>query len=168
MQKANFEIKLEEHPDFSDSGSIASFRNKDNQFTINDIVKGLIDTLNYSKNYLKMKEEIANEKYMILFTDLFNNYKISDSKIIDNFKNLENEKNIIFLLVGKNRTKEIKNGLDHIGEEEEEEEKMMKSILKKFDERSENIDFENMKKIRTILSSNNIIKNEIIYPNEIY
>ena len=115
-----------------------------------------------------MKEEIANEKYMILFTDLFNNYKISDSKIIDNFKNLENEKNIIFLLVGKNRTKEIKNGLDHIGEEEEEEEKMMKSILKKFDERSENIDFENMKKIRTILSSNNIIKNEIIYPNEIY
>ena len=167
LQKANFEIKLEEHPDFSDSGSIASFRNKDNQFTINDIVKGLIDTLNYSKNYLKMKEEIANEKYMILFTDLFNNYKISDSKIIDNFKNLENEKNIIFLLVGKNRTKEIKKELDHIAEKEEEE-KMMKSILKKFDERSENIDFENMKKIRTILSSNNIIKNEIIYPNEIY
>ena len=45
---------------------------------------------------------------------------------------------------------------------------MMKLILKKFDERSETIEFENMKKIKTILSSNNVIKDEIIYPNEIY
>ena len=51
---------------------------------------------------------------------------------------------------------------------EENEEKMLKLILKKFNERSEIIGFENMKKIKTILSSNNVIKDEIIYPNEIY
>ena len=115
-----------------------------------------------------MKEEIGNEKYIILFTDLFNNYKITNEKIFNNFKNLENEKHIIFLLVGKNRTKEIKKDVEDNDEEEEDEEKMMKIILKKFDERSETIEFENMKKIKTILSSNNVIKDEIIYPNEIY
>ena len=168
LQNENFEIKLEEKNNFSDSGSIESFKNKENQFKINDIVKGLIDSLNYSKNYLKMKEEIENEKYIILFTDLFNNYKITNEKIFNNFKNLENEKHIIFLLVGKNRTKEIKKDIEDNDEEEEDEEKMMKIILKKFDERSETIEFENMKKIKTILSSNNVIKDEIIYPNEIY
>ena len=115
-----------------------------------------------------MKEEIGNEKYIILFTDLFNNYKITDEKIFNNFKNLENDKNIIFLLVGKNKTKGIQNNFENDSEEEEDEEKMLKLILKKFDERSESIGFENMKKIKTILSSNNIIKDEIIYPNEIY
>jgi hypothetical protein len=168
LQNENFEIKLEEKNNFSDSGSIESFKNKENQFKINDIVKGLIDSLNYSKNYLKMKEEIENEKYIILFTDLFNNYKITNEKIFNNFKHLENEKHIIFLLVGKNRTKEIKKDIEDNDEEEEDEEKMMKIILKKFDERSETIEFENMKKIKTILSSNNVIKDEIIYPNEIY
>ena len=49
-----------------------------------------------------------------------------------------------------------------------EEEKMIKLINQKYGERSEVIDFENMKKIKTILSSNNVIKDEIIYPNEIY
>ena len=45
---------------------------------------------------------------------------------------------------------------------------MIKLINQKYGERSEVIDFENMKKIKTILSSNNVIKDEIIYPNEIY
>ena len=54
-----------------------------------------------------MKETNKNEKYIILFTDLFNNYKISDEKIFNNFKNLENEKNITFLLIGINKTKDL-------------------------------------------------------------
>ena len=45
---------------------------------------------------------------------------------------------------------------------------MIKIIYDKFDEKSEVIYFENMKKIKTILSSNNVIKDDIIYPNEIY
>ena len=111
---------------------------------------------------------MENEKYIILFTDLFNNYRITEEKIFNNFSNLENEKNIIFLLVGKNKTKEIKKGMESNSVGEENEEKMLKLILKKFNERSEIIGFENMKKIKTILSSNNVIKDEIIYPNEIY
>jgi hypothetical protein len=43
-----------------------------------------------------MKEMAKNEKYIILFTDLFNNYKMSDEKIYNNFKNLESEKNLYF------------------------------------------------------------------------
>ena len=41
-------------------------------------------------------------------------------------------------------------------------------MTNKFGEKSDVIDFENMKKIKTILSSNNFIEDEIIYPNEIY
>ena len=168
LQKENFEIKLDKQSNFSDSGNIESFKINENQYKIGDIVKGLIDTLNYSKNYLKMKEEMENEKYIILFTDLFNNYRITEEKIFNYFSNLENEKSIIFLLVGKNKTKEIKKGMENNSVGEENEEKMLKLILKKFNERSEIIVFENMKKIKTILSSNNVIKDEIIYPNEIY
>ena len=167
LQKENIEIKSVENNNFSDSGSIGSLMNRENKFKINDIIKGLVDSLNYSKNYLKMKEEMKNEKYIILFTDLFNNFKITNEKVYNNFKNLESEKIIIFLLVGKNKTNEIKKDMDNI-DDEENEDKINKLILKKFDERSEIIYFENMKKIKTILSSNNVIKDEIIYPNEIY
>ena len=41
-------------------------------------------------------------------------------------------------------------------------------ILKKFGEKSEIIYIENMKKIKTILCNNKVIKDEIFYPNEIY
>ena len=115
-----------------------------------------------------MKEAIKNEKYIILFTDLFNNYKMSDENIYNNFKNIENDKDIIFLLVGKNKSKDLQKDKNNLIDDSIDEKKKMKSITKKFGERSEIIDFENMKKIKTILSSNNVIKDEIIYPNEIY
>ena len=110
-----------------------------------------------------------NEKYIILFTDLFNNYKMRDEKIYNNFKNLESEKNIIFLLVGKNKAKDLlQKDKNDLIDDDFEEEKIVKLINQKYGERSEVIDFENMKKIKTILSSNNVIKDDIIYPNEIY
>ena len=40
--------------------------------------------------------------------------------------------------------------------------------MNKFGEKSEIINFENMTKIKTVLSYNNVIKDESIYPNEIY
>ena len=43
-----------------------------------------------------------------------------------------------------------------------------KLIINKFKAKSEIIDFDDMKKIKTFLSNNNVIKDEIIYPNEIY
>ena len=36
------------------------------------------------------------------------------------------------------------------------------------DKNSEIIEFENMKKIKTIISKNKVIRDEIIHPNEIY
>ena len=41
-------------------------------------------------------------------------------------------------------------------------------ILSKFGNKSEIIDFENIKKLKSLLSNNNVIKEDIIYPNEIY
>ena len=123
--------------------------------------------MNYSINYLKIKEAAKNERYIILFTDIFNTYKITDEIIMTNFKNLNKEKEITLLLVGKNKERDIKYSKNNIFDLDEEKQ-MVKLIYEKFGERSEIIDFENMKKIKNILSSNNVIKDEIIYPNEIY
>ena len=46
--------------------------------------------------------------------------------------------------------------------------KLNEIIADKFGDKSEVIVFENMKKIKTILSNNNVIKDEILFPNEIY
>ena len=124
----------------------------------------------YKNEIIKKKKKIynLNEKYIILFTDLFNNYKISDEPIFNNFIKLDEEKKIIFLLAGKNKSKDFQNDKNILIDEINEEKKMIKIIYDKFDEKSEVIYFENMKKIKTILSSNNVIKDDIIYPNEIY
>ena len=169
LQNEKIGLKENGGSNFSDSGSNESFKNKDGkQIKINDIVKGLIETINYSKNYLKMKEEVKNEKYIILFTDLFNNYKMSDDKVFNNFKKLDEEKNVIFLLVGKNKSKDLQKNKELIMDEDYEEQNMIKMVTDKFSDKSEIIDFENMKKIKNILSNNNVIKDDIIFPNEIY
>ena len=169
LQNEKIGLKENGGSNFSDSGSNDSFKNKEGkQIKINDIVKGLIETVNYSKNYLKMKEDVKNEKYIILFTDLFNNYRMSDDKVFNNFKKLDEEKKVIFLLVGKNKSKDLKKNKELIMEEDYEEQNMIKVITDKFSDKSEIIDFENMKKIKNILSSNNVIKDDIIFPNEIY
>ena len=81
------------------------------------------------------------------------------------FDNINGDKNCILLLVGKNKRLNKKNENSkfngHINYIEE-------LILRKFGEKSEIIFFENMKKIKTILSNNKVIKDEIFYPNEIY
>ena len=156
----------------SNNENFSEQRSEEESFEENDIKMnysifvGLIKSINYIRNYLKMKEAVKNEKYIILFTDLFNCIKLSDEKIERKFENLTKDKEVHFLLVGKNRMRNIKNEKDKI--EEEAEEKRMIGIINEYGEKSELIDFENMKKIQTILSSNNVIKDEIIYPNEIY
>ena len=56
--------------------------------------------------------------------------------------------------------------LNHLFKEYKKKSKEI--INEKYGEKSELIDFDNMKKIQTILSSNIVINDEIIYPNEIY
>ena len=69
------------------------------------------------------------------------------------------------LLVGKNKELNEKKEKDNFIEDENIIEDI---ILSKYGEKSEIINFENMKKIKTILSNNKVIKDDIIFPNEIY
>ena len=114
-----------------------------------------------------MKETMKNEKYLIVFTDLFNFFRTGDDEMEQNLENLSKDKEIHFLLVGKNRMRNTQNDKENSSYENDEK-RINEIINEKFGDQSELIDFENMKKIKTILSSNNFIKDEIIYPNEIY
>ena len=128
-----------------------------------NLIEGFIETINYIKNYSKMKEGIKNEKYLIIFTDLFNDKLIRDEKVKNIFLKLKENKESILLLVGKNKI------FKHMNENcFDENDFLYELIMNKFGEKSEIINFENMTKIKTILSYNNVIKDEIIYPNEIY
>ena len=115
-----------------------------------------------------MKESIKNEKYIIFFTYLFNAKSIWDEKVKNIFNKLKQNKESILLLVGKNKIFKYTNNNNSIDENERENENIIEFIMNKFGEKSEIINFENMTKIKTVLSYNNVIKDEIIYPNEIY
>ena len=127
-----------------------------------------IKSLNYCINYLKMKELGTNENFFIYFNTNIKGLmeylrEIGERNILHNLsyesnKNnkirLQKEKKINFLLVGK------------IKQENEEEYKSL--LVENFGPKSEVIPFDNMKKIKSILSSNNIINDNIIFPNEVY
>ena len=132
------------------------------------IIEGLINTINYINNYLEMKESIKNEKYIILFTDLFNSEIPKDDNIKNIFNKLKENKEVIFLLVGKNKVYKNENNNNILDELNDEDKYIIKLIINKFGDKSEIINFENMTKIKNILSHNNVIKDVIIYPNEIY
>ena len=158
----------------SNNENFSEPRSQDESFDEDDkknmnlsIVSGLLKSINYTKNYLKMKEAVKNEKYIILFTDLFNYFKISDEEIEKKFEKFPKDKEVHFLLVGKNKMRNAKNEKEN-SLDDYEEKRINEIITEKFGDQSELIDFENMKKIKTILSNNNVIKDEIIYPNEIY
>ena len=150
----NFELNsnMRESSNEDSSGENNIEENNDNK------LKGLIEAINYINNYSRIKEGIKNEKYFILFTDIFN-INLEFVKIRKYFNNLKEDKKVIFLLVGKNYKNEIDNNINNDIE---------KLIINKFGSKSEVIEFENMKKIKTILSKNKVIKDEIIHPNEIY
>ena len=150
----NFELNsnMRESSNEDSSGENNIEENNDNK------LKGLIEAINYINNYSRIKEGIKNEKYFILFTDIFN-INLEFVKIRKYFNNLKEDKKVIFLLVGKNNKNEIDNNINNDIE---------KLIINKFGSKSEAIEFENMKKIKTILSKNKVIKGEIIHPNEIY
>ena len=93
------------------------------------ILSGLIKSINYSRNYLKMKESVKNEKYLILFTDLFNYFRISEEEIERKFENMQRDKELHFLLVGKNKMRNIKNEKEKEYSSDEDDEKRMKEII---------------------------------------
>ena len=127
-------------------------------------ISGLIKTINYMNYYLRTKEDVKNDKYAIVFTDIFNLKIPEDEKIEKLFTKLNEEKETILILAGRNKKRNLKNENTSFIDFK----KIEKLFLNKFGDKSEIIDYENMKKIKTILSNNNVIKDEIIYPNEIY
>ena len=127
-------------------------------------INGLIKSINYLINYFNMKGSIKKDKYIILFSDIINNLLIDSKEIEEILINLIGDKKTVFLLVGKNKSSILNNNKKFFGNNKIFE----KLVLSRFAESSEVIEFENMKKIKTILSNNSVIKDEIIYPNEIY
>ena len=121
-------------------------------------LRGLVKGINFINNYFKIKREIKNEKYIILFTDIVNVRFSEEDQIKKIMNDLCVNKGIIFILVGKIENTNIKG----------KKSKLEELIINKFGEKSEIIYFENINKIKTILSNKNVIKDEIISPNEIY
>ena len=169
---------IEEKLEVNESESYKNNISSENAFNeskeiINNIeidIEKLIKSLNYCINYLKMKEINTNEKYFIYFTSNIKKFidYLSDIGEYENYKNLSydsgdkkkinilKDKKINFLLVGK------------VDNEEKDNDIYKKILLENFGAKSEMIPFDNMKKIKTILSANNIINDNIIFPNEIY
>ena len=153
-QTKNIEIISAENEMSENSNEEESIEDNYKTENLNKKLESLLIAINSTKNYLKMKERIESEKYIILFTDLFSAGFIVDEKVEKIVNKVKGSKAIIFLLIGK--FKDSKN--NHT----------LKLIISKFSEKSEIINFDNMEKIKTILSFNNVINDEIIYPNEIY
>ena len=150
----------EEDNDMEESSDITEKIEK-----IKEKIKGLIKSINYLINYSKMKGSIKKDKYIILFSDIINNLFIDSNDIEEILTNLTKDPKTVFLLVGKNNNSSFLNSeKKFIGNDKKFEE----LIFSYFAENSEVIEFENMKKIKTILSNNNALKDEIIFPNEIY
>jgi hypothetical protein len=131
------------------------------------IFSGLLKSINYVINYIKIKEAVENEKYIILFTDVFNFSKITEEEIGKKFSSINKDKEIHFILAGISIIRNLNNEKE-FSIYDKDGKKLNKILVDKFGDKSEVIVFENMKKIKTILSNNNVIKDEILFPNEIY
>ena len=159
-----FNLNLEVNNNINDNSNEDSYDSDENQeFNFNKI-KQLINTINYVNNYSKVKAEIKGEKYIILFTNLLNIELNLDEQTKKIFDKINKDKELIFLLVSKYKKIYLENDNNFINNADIFKE----LILSKFGDKSEIIDFENMKKIKSLLSNNSVIKDEIFYPNEIY
>ena len=161
----DFEFNLGRNFNVSEYSQEDSFESGDIEENNYNKLKGLVKSINYMINYSAFKNKVINEKYIILFTDLLNMQITEEEKIEKILINLKKDKRTSFLIVGKNKaynSKKVKYDFD------EKNIKIEKLILDRYGAQSEIIHFENMKKIKTILSNHNIIKDEIIYPNELY
>ena len=171
QQKINTEsfdsINEFKHDSFSETSS--DFINNEGFISKRKIKKeDLIKSINYCLTYLKIKEISTNEKYFFYFSsniiefmaflsEMNNHDYLNNLSYESNQKNklkLQKEKIINFIVVGKFK--------------QENEEEYKSSLKEFFGEKSDVIPFDNMKKIKSILSSNNIINDNIIFPNEVY
>ena len=152
---------------FSISNSINSeMLSSSEQSTLNNemTLKEIIDSLNYCINYLLMKNNPDNENYVLYFTNLFSDENEENNIYLNNrFKlhinRIKKDRTINFILVCRINNNIQNNIRDEI---------VNNKILNGFGDKSEFINYDNMKKIKTLLSRNTIINDKIIFPNEIY
>ena len=148
------EEELEEEEENSHESVIINDK-KDNK----EIVIKVIEFLRFFVHYSIMKENENNERYIIFFSNIFNEMKNNFTIIKEEFEKVH-DVNLNLLIVGKlkkyimdvKRAKQIINNF----------------LLRNLGSKSEFVEFENIKKIKTILSSNSSIVDDIIFPNEIY
>ena len=149
-----------ENNEESESEYISS--NTTNDYNNYMTIKEIISSINYCINYLLLKGVDTNDKFLIYFTHLFsndeNNYYLDDG-FRDNFKKIKKDKNIHFIIVGK---------FDQNSVFIKDKDNLISSVFHGFGNKSELVSSENMNVIKNILSCNNIINDNIIFPNEIY
>ena len=160
-------INESKHNSFSETSS--DFINNEGFINKGKIkIEDLINSINYCLNYLKMKEISTNEKYFFYFSSNIKEFmtflsEMSNQDYLNNLSYESNQKNKIQL-----QKEKIINFIV-VGKFKPENEEEYKSILMEFfGAKSDVIPFDNMKKIKSILSSNTIINDNIIFPNEVY
>ncbi len=149
-----------ENNEESESEYISSNTSNDYNNYMN--IKDIISSINYCINYLLLKGVDTNEKFLIYFTHLFSNDESNyylDDGFRENFKKIKKDKNIHFIIVGK---------FDQNSVFIKDKDNLISSVFHGFGNKSELVSSENMNVIKNILSCNNIINDNIIFPNEIY
>ena len=147
------EEELEEDEENSQESNV--YESKDNK---QNIIK-VLGFLKFFIHYSMMKENENNERYIIFFSNIFNEMKNNFLVINEEFEKIHDD-SLNLLIVGKlkkyimdiKRAKQIINNV----------------LLRNLGTKSEFVEFENIKKIKTILSSNSSVVDDLIFPNEIY
>ena len=90
----NKENPIDNFNNFSSEGRQEnSIKNIEKEKTNNfNVIKNLINTINYIQTYLNIKQSKQNEKYIILFTDLFDIYSMENENIKKCFDMLNKNK----------------------------------------------------------------------------
>ena len=153
---------IEEEDEKSDE-EISSSEDKTINKKINQMnLTQIISSFNYCINYLLLKGVEKNEKFLLYFTNLFSRsdeyYYISEN-FTNEIKNIKKDKNINLIIIGK-----YKDDLPLARDKSN----IISNLFNGFGEKSEFVNSENMIKIKSILSCNNITNEKIIFPNEFY
>lgn len=78
----NIKFNLGPNNNISEHSEEDSFDLNDKEGNDNNKIIGFVNAINYINSYSKMKESSINEKYIIIFTDIFN-VRINDDKKIE-------------------------------------------------------------------------------------
>ena len=167
--------ECEENEENEDDGSNKTNDNKEriNNFEYSnpeyyDSLKNSINSLNFCIKYLKMKDIDNKDRYIVFFTNIFNTRENVNGIIKTELEKLKKTKDINLIIVGR-LSKKISDFLKkRLGKILNDKKNIIYSVLKNFGPKSEIIGIDNTKKIKTILSTNSFISDNIIFKNESY